>query len=213
MEHASINEVPDPGPLVADRSRIAVCEEFLAATEVRLLRQFARARAESFRPSTVFDPLSGKQVVSLSVRRSRVLLGIEPFRSLIEHALMRNLRWVQDALCEPPFEPKRIEIQMTVSKPGEFFCRHTDSGAGANRSRAVTFVVFLQDDPKLFSGGELCIYETPRSGLARVHRIEPSQNRVVFFPAALPHEVMPLKGEESGRLTACRLTLNGWIHK
>jgi len=106
---------------------------------------------------------------------------------------------------------------MTASVDGSYFKAHTDAGANETYKRQFTYVYYFNREPKGFTGGELRIYDdTIRNGkLAATlsfHVIEPRHNSIVFFQAAVMHEVMPVY-VPSKQFRDSRFTVNGWIER
>jgi Rps23 Pro-64 3,4-dihydroxylase Tpa1-like proline 4-hydroxylase len=111
----------------------------------------------------------------------------------------------------------QIECQITANTDGSFFRVHTDSGVNETVRRQFTYVYYFNRQPKAFSGGELLIYDdVVRNGkLARTdtyQRIEPRHNSIVFFQAAVMHEVTRVD-VASKQFRDARFTVNGWIHR
>jgi tetratricopeptide (TPR) repeat protein len=169
--------------------------------------------------ATVVD--RGGHQVQIESRRSRLLY--EPaeivawFLPLIESALPE----VCPAVGVAPFDPTRIELQMTLHTGGHFYRAHRDVGGPDEAkseidARRISFVYYMSRTPRPFSGGELRLYDSD-FGVGRFwdeHAwtlIEPEDNSIVFFPSPAMHEVMPVE-LDSGDPADGRLTLNGWVH-
>jgi Rps23 Pro-64 3,4-dihydroxylase Tpa1-like proline 4-hydroxylase len=192
------------------RGRLAICDEFLAPAELRSVMRFAEARATAFQRSTVLTPTPEQERINPQYRRSRVLLDLGEARAALEARLRESFSWVLDALAVRPFALSKVEIQLTSSEDGDFFRRHVDNRHWAVSGRRLAFVHFIHVEPKRFSGGELCLYGAWPFAGERM-RITPRQNMVVFFPAGVDHEVLPVRGRARS-LGETRLTMNGWFH-
>ena len=116
-----------------------------------------------------------------------------------------------------PFPVTQIECQITANTDGSFFRVHTDSGVNETVRRQFTYVYYFNRQPKGFNGGELLIYDDVirNSKLARTNsyqRIDPRHNSIVFFQAAVMHEVTKVD-VPSKQFRDARFTVNGWIHR
>jgi Rps23 Pro-64 3,4-dihydroxylase Tpa1-like proline 4-hydroxylase len=109
-------------------------------------------------------------------------------------------RWCQ-ALGLPPFEPRRVEAQVTVHGDGDFYRPHTDDQGEEAARRVLSYVLHFHRQPRRFSGGEL------RLG---GEVIASEHNLLVVFPSRLEHEVLPIS-LASGDIGDGRFTLNGWL--
>ena len=138
------------------RARAAVFDEFLVGPEcVRAhairsratRRDSARARSSRERhEDDGSDP---------GYRRSRVTLEIGPFGDLFAERIRSYFGQIRRALHLPPFDIRRIEMQVTASNDGDFFRIHNDDTHANAPSRRITFVYYFHREPKPFSGGEL----------------------------------------------------------
>ena len=85
---------------------------------------------------------------------------------------------------------KRFEAHYATYQVGDFYKRHVDSFRG-RASRAVSLVLYLNDDWGLEDGGELKLF-SPDHEDQPVGLIRPEAGRaVVFLSEAVPHEVLP----------------------
>lgn len=187
-----------------------VVRNFLAPdTRASLLKDILGLE-KKFAPSTVNEQSSGKNVVNPERRISTVLYeaDIPHMKNLFVEKIRDNLSEVCARLAIASFEPARVEIQATAHHDGAFFKRHTDSAAGRNVGRILSFVYYIWREPKLFSGGNLKFYGA--DGTVS-DQIDPEDNSIVFFPSVLDHEVTlvtcPSKSFCDGRFT-----VNGWVH-
>jgi hypothetical protein len=113
----------------------------------------------------------------------------------------------------PHFRLSGIGYQLTVHRDDAMF--HTPPmGAPAAGTRRVEFTYTFAPDPGAFTGGALRLYETidkdgfPAAG-ERFEAIEPTDNRIVFFPSDRHHEVGTMRPTSDGGAT--RYTLDGWF--
>jgi Rps23 Pro-64 3,4-dihydroxylase Tpa1-like proline 4-hydroxylase len=124
------------------------------------------------------------------------------------------LPWAAFKLKVPFFSPAKIELQITASNHGDFFCAHQDnSHAGECRTRALTFVYYLNPSASAFEGGRLLLHpggQRDGAGNGTV-KIVPAPNTVVFFPSGVLHEIEPVVCR-TGAFGDSRFTVNGWFH-
>jgi Rps23 Pro-64 3,4-dihydroxylase Tpa1-like proline 4-hydroxylase len=168
------------------------------------------AAEPDFVPSTVSD---GKD----SYRRSLVLNPPAQLTQRVVDKIRALMPEVMARLKMAPFHVTQIECQITANNDGSFFRVHTDAGVNNTIKRQFTFVYYFNRQPKGFSGGELRVYDDViRNGkLARTDSfqvVEPRHNSIVFFQAAIMHEVMPV-AVPSREFRDSRFTVNGWVHR
>jgi SM-20-related protein len=190
-----------------------VCDEFLAASEARLVLEKALAGADAYRPAGVMsDP---DKSPDSQYRRSYVSYFEPVSMSLLRTSLIAHADSICERLQLRPFRVRRLELQLSCSGDGDYYKPHSDNAHEELRSRRITCVYYVHCEPKAFHGGELRIYAPPtRRSSARPRPyvdIEPRQNRLVAFPSSLVHEVRPvvLRGNSfAGR----RFAMNAWLH-
>ena len=117
------------------------------------------------------------------------------------------------------FAVGHIDCQITASIDGSYFKAHTDAGlANETLKRELTYVFYFNREPKGFTGGELRIYDGRiRDGKLSAATdsyqvIEPRHNSIVFFRAALVHEVVRVT-VPSKAFRDARFTVNGWVDR
>ncbi len=193
---------------------LLVLEEFFAPSELLELWRYAQLREGAFTPSEVVGEANDGEWDD-DVRRSRVLYDVSTIYPLIAERIMAHLPLVTERLDLDPFTVREIELQVTSTNDGEWFRPHRDSGAGAVRSRELTFVYYCHREPRAFRGGELRLYE-PFADVddpdGQSVTIVPAQNAMVFFPSHYFHEVLPTWCP-TGAFADARLTFNGWLHR
>jgi hypothetical protein len=187
-----------------------VVRDFLALDTRASLLNDILGLEKKFTPSTINDRNSGKNVVNSERRISTVLYeaDIPNVKTLFVEKIRDRLPEVCARLAIAPFEPARFECQATAHHDGAFFRRHTDSAAGRNVGRILSFVYYLWREPRLFSGGNLKFYGPDGKASKQV---EPDDNSIVFFPSVLEHEVTPVTCL-SKSFADGRFTVNGWVH-
>jgi Rps23 Pro-64 3,4-dihydroxylase Tpa1-like proline 4-hydroxylase len=117
----------------------------------------------------------------------------------------------------PAFTPASVEVQVTAHGDGHYFKLHNDSGSPDAATRGLSFVYYLFNEPKGFSGGELRLYDSiVADGEARcgplAETILPKNNSVLVFAPHCHREVLPVS-VPSGRFRDGRFTVNGWLRR
>ena len=192
------------------RHPVVQLDGFLTGSEVAWLMQYVFSAKDSFAPSQVSDAKE-------DYRHSLVLGAPETLKRLIVGKIRAVMPEVMPQLRMGRFPIGEIECQITASVDGSYFKPHTDAGVNETEKRQFTYVYYFNREPKGFAGGELRIYDdTIRSGkLAATDSyqvVEPRHNSIVFFQAAVMHEVAPVS-MASGDFRDSRFTVNGWIDR
>lgn len=185
-------------------------EDFLSAEDVELLLRTALALEPKFVPSAVTDSTE-------SYRRSLSMEAPVSVADLVSARIRERFPQIIAGLGLKGVSFGRIECQLTANNDGSYFRIHTDAGHNNTLSRQLTFVYYFNSQPKGFEGGELRIYDDQirNNKLARVDSfqvVQPRHNSIVFFQAAIMHEVTPVH-VASKLFRDSRFTVNGWIHR
>lgn len=192
------------------RHPIVQMDGFLSGAEVAWLLELVFAAERRFVPSQVSDR---KQ----DYRQSLAMPAPDELRRVMVDKIKAVMPQVMPQLRLGQFAVGEIDCQVTANVDGSFFKMHTDAGVNETYKRQYTYVYYFNREPKGFSGGELRIYDdTLRGGkLAATESfqtVEPRHNSVVFFQAAIMHEVMPVH-VPSKQFRDSRFTVNGWIER
>ena len=119
------------------------------------------------------------------------------------------------ALGVAPFEPGRIEMQLTAHLDGGFYKAHRDRGdVPPYASRAVTYLYYFAREPRRFEGGDLLLLDTDLEADtfgAAYTRVRHVDDRLVLFPSPFYHQVTSVTSE-TGDLHDARFAINGWVH-
>ncbi len=195
---------------------LVVFDEFLVAEEWQNLVRYTFDRSNDFDASRVVAD-SGVDRIDSGYRRSRVLFDLNEFRDIFAEQIYAFLPHVFTGLGYPEFPVSNLEIQITATNNGEFFRRHNDNGGVSLDSRLITFVYFFYREPRAFTGGELCLFDTElENGEYRTpgpyFQITPVQNQICFFVSEYLHEVLPVQCA-SNEFMDSRFTVNGWLHR
>jgi len=192
------------------RHPVVQLDGFLSGAEVAWLMELAFGAENRFIPARVSDNRD-------DYRHSFVLAAPDALRQLFVAKITAAMPEVMPQLRLGQFALGKIDCQVTASVDGSYFRAHTDAGENATYKRQFTYVYYFNREPKGFTGGELRIYDdTIRNGkLAATlscQVIEPRHNSIVFFQAAVMHEVMPVH-VPSKQFRDARFTVNGWIER
>ena len=201
-----------PSPVTGNVVRHALLQidDFLPPAEVSWLTERVLAAEADFIPSAVSDREE-------DYRQSFVLNPPPDIAQPMVGRIRAAMPDVIPRLNMKPFTVTQIECQVTANTDGSFFRVHTDAGVNETVKRQFTYVYYFNRQPKAFAGGDLLVYDDViRNGkLARTdsyQRVEPRHNSIVFFQAAVMHEVT-LVSVPSRAFGDARFTVNGWIHR
>ena len=196
----------------ADRVRhpFVQIDGFLSDAEVAWLMQLTFAAESRFVRSRVSDARD-------DYRHSLMLGAPHEVWQLMTGKIKAAMPEVMPQLRLGNFPIGNIDCQITASIDGSYFKAHTDAGSNETYKRQFTYVYYFNREPKGFMGGELRLYDdTIRNGkLAATDSfqvVEPRHNSIVFFQAAVMHEVMPVS-MPSKQFRDARFTVNGWIER
>jgi hypothetical protein len=191
-----------------------VLDDFLPVDDLELIRTFAEKASGAMVASKIFNATVPDGALDEAYRRSQVAPDLEEIWGLLDERLRGLLPIVRSELGIPHFELGWVERQMTVSRDGDFFKRHTDEHHPlTDGARVLTFVYYFQRDDVSFQGGHLRLYAQRDGAHGREQadeyvEIAPGPNSIVFFPADWQHEVTLVDG---GGADVERWTVNGWF--
>jgi len=205
---AAASAVQGHGDLI--RHRVVQLDGFLSASEVAWLTELTFAAESRFVPARLSDARA-------DYRQALMLGAPHELWQLMTGKIRAVMLDVMGQLRMGRFTVGNIDCQITASVDGSYFKQHTDAGANETVKRQLTYVYYFNREPKGFTGGELRIYDdTIRNGkLAATESfqlIEPRHNSIVFFQAAVMHEVMPVN-MPSKQFRDARFTVNGWVDR
>ena len=122
------------------------------------------------------------------------------------------------------FVPKLLEVLPRVStllridgldqrRNGLTMVAHPDGGGSTPHTDSLTelaSVCYFHPEPRLFSGGDLLLYdteiETDRYCVSDFSRVAPVPGSIVFFPGGYGHEITPVACKQAG-FAAARLSV------
>jgi len=205
---AATGAAQDQGPLV--RHPVVQIDSFLTGSELAWLMQLVFAAESAFVPARVSD---NKE----DYRHSFMMSAPDALKQLFVSKINAVMPEVMPQLRLGRFAVGAIDCQVTASVDGSYFKVHTDAGVNETYKRQFTYVYYFNREPKGFTGGELRVYDdTIRNGklvaTEAYQVIEPRHNSIVFFQAAVMHEVMPVR-VPSKQFRDSRFTVNGWIER
>jgi len=222
--HQLIGVVTDPAVLVQPEGEPAPAapkiirhpfvqlDDFLSGDELKWLREWVIAAESRFVSSWTSDD-SVKDY-----RQSLVLQAPAEVERVVVGKIRAVMPEVIPRLKMPLFTVGRVECQVTASTDGSYFRPHTDQGKSAiDTTRKLTYVYYFNREPKGFAGGELRVYDDEfrngkYSSTDTFQIVEPRNNSIVFFNAAIMHEVTKVQ-VPSQDFGDSRFTVNGWIHR
>lgn len=193
------------------RHAVARLDGFLTKGELDWLRDTVFTAQPKFKSSWVIGD-------DQDYRKSLVLEAPADIARLVVDKIRASMPEVMTLLKLPPFPVGRIECQVTASTDGSYFHIHQDSGkTEIDATRELTYVYYFNREPKRFTGGELRVYddEVKDEKLVRTdsfRAFEPLNNSIVFFYAAIMHEVTQVH-VPSQDFQDSRFTVNGWVHR
>jgi len=186
-------------------------DNFLSVEDYQKFLNMTIANQNNFFPSEVINDQS-------KYRQSYILLPehFVEFHELLTNKILTARPTVMQQLKMPMFLVAYLEMQITAHLHGGYYKIHQDVDAGKASNRRLTYVYYFYQEPKLFYGGDLRLYETKIQGNQalineRFTQIEPRNNSIIFFDSRCKHEVLPVYCP-SQQFTEGRFTLNGWIH-
>ena len=192
------------------RHPVVQLDGFLTGQEVAWLMELTFAGEDRFLPSRLSDNRS-------DYRHSLVMAAPHELWELIGGKIRAVMPEVMPRLRIGKFAVGDVDCQITASIDGSYFKVHTDAGANETVKRQLTYVYYFNREPKGFTGGELRIYDDAiRNGKLSAtdsfQVVEPRHNSIVFFQAAVMHEVMPVI-VPSKAFRDARFTVNGWVDR
>ena len=207
---ATASTVPDSGTLV--RHPIVQIDDFLTDAELKRVMEVTLWAEPRFKPS----PLSSYRA-DPDHRQSLMIAAPYKVSELMLGKIRAIMPEVMEQLRIGAFTVGKIDCQITANVDGSYFKAHTDAGHDGPIKRVLTYVYYFNRDPKGFTGGELRIYDDElRNGkfvaTESFQIVEPRNNSIVFFNAALMHEIMPVV-VPSKQFSDARFTVNGWVER
>lgn len=154
--------------------------------------------------------------VDKAVRSSRRIRHLGLLQATVEKAFDAALPRAISNLGLVPFASTSLSIELAAHGDGDFYRRHIDTFVGNARfasDRVLTGVYYFQDTPKGFSGGALRLHSLlPVEQGGTFTDIEPANDRLLLFPAWVPHEVCEVHcpARDFGQ---SRFAINCWYNR
>lgn len=176
------------------------------------LLAYAIANEESFVPTgvgTENEPVA-------RMRASRRLTDLGPYLALVEQCVWPLVPGLIADLQLTRFRATELEIELVAHENGAFYKRHIDLFTDSARlagDRLVSLVIYLNEQPKRFEGGELRLYpQINPAGMSDQGAIDivPEHGLAVAFSSWMPHEVRPVACP-SGEFRHARFAINCWV--
>lgn len=180
---------------------------YLDQTELAAVWGTVRENVSRMKHSRVFNGIRPE------TRDSRVLSldGFPEIKNMFLARVNRSVARAEKRFGLGPTSNPKFGLQITSHADGEFYRTHRDGKEGG--PRRLSFVFYLHDEPRSFSGGHLRLFDT-ETAVGRYNTnytlIEPTNNTLVIFPSIYFHEVCVVSMQSSDRLRS-RITLNGWV--
>jgi len=154
--------------------------------------QLVVSKQDRFSRSSVASG-SGRHSGYQHVNRNSLSLVDDPdvarISGAIESHITARLAAILETLHEPTFRVGKTSASCVCFRDGSYFRRHMDVVKRREGKRRLTWVYYLNSEPKQFSGGDLLV---DRPNLGRM-LIEPAHGRIVVFRSELSHEVTPVR--------------------
>ena len=184
----------------------------LSDEKIAALLAYTLAQKEQFRDSVVKDGLSNK--IDTAVRQAQSCPQFRKDKSAFCLDLIKVAIGSFKKIGLKPFTIDEYEIELVAHGHGAFFKRHCDtltqqSAAESPMARVVSVIYYFHRQPCAFTGGQLRIYSLLNEDFID---IEPSHNKLVMFPAIVPHEVLPVNCP-SQQFEDARFAINIWLNK
>jgi len=198
-------EVPAP---VAQSAPVRIIRNYLPKPMAQRLLAHALGNRDAFKASSVTTN-------DEDYRRSRVLFLDGELREQLEARVRQTLFDAAASLNVQVPPGCTFDSQLTASGHGDFFKSHRDRGNDGEEAcnRLLTYVYYLNREPRPFSGGELRMYDFVDGSWnpADSYRtLTPEHNMLIVFPSWANHEVLPVI-VPSGAFDDSRFTINGWL--
>jgi Rps23 Pro-64 3,4-dihydroxylase Tpa1-like proline 4-hydroxylase len=148
-------------------------------------------------------------------RHALVLSELSNIGELIWRRIQPFLPEVWSQLQLESGSPTLLETELLAHNHGHFSSVHRDNLQPHTTNRQISWLYYFYQDPPLFSGGELLLYDrSPESGDEPVTQpsqaIAPQHNSIIFFPSWCWHALMPVYCS-SQAFEHSQFILKGWI--
>ncbi len=164
--------------------------------------------SDKFSPSSVTN---GNAPTVNIVYRNSMSLRDDPYLDELAGKILLKIKnalpHILEELNLPNFEWGDVDYSCVSFQDGCFFIRHRDRINAAIGRRMLTWVYYLNTEPRQFTGGDLVIYSN--SG-EPVDRVEAQPGLLIVFRSDTLHEVEEVKMADSN-FAGSRLAVTGFI--
>lgn len=175
------------------------------------LVEFALERESAFTEATVGKGTD--TAMRKGIRSSRTTQDFGALRDTLERRFRDVLPTAQSWLGLAPFALAGLSMELAAHGNGDFYHRHIDTfvaGPASGAHRVLTAVYYFHAIPQAFSGGELRLHALRGAEQGGGHvDVEPQKDRLLLFPAWVPHEVRPISCPGGG-FAQSRFAINCW---
>lgn len=193
-------------------------KDFLPHSTTTTLWDFIKNNKTNFIPATINNTQS-QNTIDRTLRNNFFLknfLSEKPLRQIILTEVEKKIPSMWKILPKTTGEYIYTEMKLNVYQHGHYFKIHNDTISSPHKSnkRKISFVYFIPNEPKMYQGGELLLYDTklnPQEAGAIYTKIIPVSNMLIAFPSTALHEVTRVV-EKSSEFKNCRFVINGHIH-
>lgn len=200
-----------PASIIVNSPRHMIIDNFLGEDEHQQLLAYAQSSEQEFDKGTV----EGEEIPQ---RQNKVIMNFAEsmYSRILSNRLLTYLPLFTRELALTIFPVAHVESQLTASAHGQYYQRHCDVGPGDAENRTISCVYYFFKQPRPFSGGALRLYDSIYQGehhkpSENFREVEAITNRLVIFPSAAYHEVMPVRCP-SRKFNDSRFAVTSWIH-
>jgi len=175
------------------------------------LLSFALERESAFVDTNVGN--GAVKAVRKTVRSSRATRDFGALQSELEERFRGILPAAISRLKSSPFTLTGLSMELAAHGDRDFYQRHIDTfvgGDAAKPDRVLTGVYYVHVQPRPFTGGDLRLHSIrPAQHGGSYVDVEARHDRLVLFPAWVPHEVRPVSCP-GGSFGQSRFAINCW---
>jgi predicted 2-oxoglutarate/Fe(II)-dependent dioxygenase YbiX len=201
------NDVPRPPPFLC-------LYDLLPTKDLADARAIIASRRVKLQNATIGD----HALVDFDVRAAHSAGAGSALRALLLPRIFAAMSSenVLERLGLGPISRERVDVQLVCYPAGGKYRPHRDAapGKGPHHWRRLTFIWYVHDEPKAFTGGDLLLHDDAAPDGANTAgwftRFLPVRNMALLFPSNRLHEVTPVLSTPDDVL-AGRLAVNVWL--
>ena len=148
----------------------------------------------------------------IGVRNQTVFFPDDGFTQFFSDAVLPLLHAIRNKLGVKYTKITESSIQIAATGNGQFGKIHSDSLLPPYMSR-IAFLYYFHQTPKVFSGGDLLIYDTNINQKKFTHqytRIVNKDNMLIAFPGCFFHEITEVTNS-SVKFEDNRFAISFWV--